>query len=184
MKGGRKIQMNLDEILVEDVISQFALRQLHVIRQGRPVDPHPWVERVPDDASDLVKLYQVHEKELDMYHLYVVWNARELVDLSLIKAPLRYAVVWFVADGETASWTIEVAACAYERIFKRWPKVAWLQKVLSHYPKELRLDCGEVIRVEQADWVPQERYVCVGIPKSEFDPTIEVDMSYREVGHG
>lgn len=177
-------QLNVDEILVENAISQFALRQIHVIRQGKKVDPLPWVERVPDDARELMKLFRVYEEELDVHHLYLVWNARELVDLSRTAAPVRYAVVWFVADGETASWTIEVAACAYERIFKRWPKVAWLQKVLSHYPKELRLDCGELIQVEQADWVPQERYVCVGIPKSEFDPTIEVDMSYREVVHG
>ena len=184
VKGGKKAQMNIDEILVENAISQYGLRQMHVIRQGRPVDPHPWVERVPDDARDLVGLYQVREDALDMYHLYVVWNARELVDLGKTKAPLRYGVIWFVADGETASWTIEVAACAYERIMKRWPTVAWMQKVPVSYPKKLTLDCGEMIQIDQGCWVPQERYVVVGIPMLEFNPVMEVEISRREVVHG
>lgn len=181
----KAVQMNIDEVLVENVISNYGLRQVHVIRQGNPVDALPWSEMVPEDAWELKNLYAIHEEELDVHHLYVVWNARELVDLSKrAGAPLRYGVLWFIAPGETVSWAVELAACRYERIFHRWPTRAWMLKVDAAYPEEILLDCGELLKLEQGAWMPQERYVCVGIVKEEFDPIFDLDMSYREVKSG
>ena len=61
-----------DEIVVEEGISRFGLRRIHVMRAGQKVDRERVYEHVGYGEIEAVLEYQ--DEELGMWHLRVYWR--------------------------------------------------------------------------------------------------------------
>jgi hypothetical protein len=171
--------------LVWNRISARGLREAHVMRYGQPPKADAWMhELVEDYARDTVRRMIDHEKDLNIYHLILWWNAREVVEMAAgCGAPIRYGVLWWINSGETVSWAADLAATVYFRAFARMPEVVWMQRPPpGHETVDVQnMERGDLLgknapvrtrtlQVRRGGWVPEERYLVVGIERERFDP--------------
>jgi len=177
------IQIDLDESLIEDVITRFGLRMVHIMQHGRPRNDFSWAQKwitakVPDHAREFVfwRVSADQETTLQYWHLYIYWNARELVEFSprWTGVELRYGVVWYIPKGkdETVSFSVDVAATLYRMRMGRAPTMAWLRDDPVSKRATVETQEGTVKVITGAAWVP-DRYVIVGCPREEWDPTFK-----------
>ena len=159
-----------EEVLVLNDLTEYGLRRMHVVSMGRPVERDVWLERVPGEAIEHVNCIQTKEEGLDVWHLWVVWNCREMVTVSPALTPAlsqegegatRKGVLWYVGKGIPVSFAVEVGAEVYGRTVGRWPGVC----LARSWPKEApelywwkpgNGTWGSVdVALAVAEWVPQ-----------------------------
>ena len=174
------IQIAIDESVIEDVISRFGLRMVHIMRYGQPTNDFAWsqkwiAEKVPDHAREFVfwRVSADQEAALQYWHLFIYWNAREMVEFSprWKGAELRYGVLWYIPQGkgETASFSVDVAATLYRLATGRKATHAWLRDVPVSKRVVIQAQDGPVALTMGCEWVPQH-FVVVGRPSEEWDP--------------
>lgn len=125
------------EVLLENTMNWYGLRTAHIIRMGMKIDPSRWVAKlVTADAEEFVEAFANHEKELDVWHLRLVWNAREV-----IKIEGEQVGVWWIGS-QRVSWAIDMAATMYRLSVGQWPEEAWMDKVPSKATDTVRAADG------------------------------------------
>ena len=181
--------MSTDQTVVSDLIFWTGLHRVEVIRFGKPVDEAAAAQRlVPGRCRESVTMFDwvEDEKGLNLHHLYVNWKERGAVDYSGEEwarhaVPLRYGVLWYIAPGESLSFSADVAADLYRQRFGVMPSAAWVRKMprgsidrtpLARTNSDARVHKNRVSVGEGADagfvelmvgeWVP-ERFVVVGV---------------------
>jgi len=181
--------MREDEKMVSDVVLANGLHKTEVIRFAQPVDVDAWVEKlVPDHSLDTWTYWDFVEdpKGLKLNHLYLYWRQRGPVDFTQIRQSLaegtldtlsvpvqgthsnllpQVGVLWWIAPGESLSFSADVAATVHKKKFGRMPSTAWV-RALPKGAKDIQVgegaDQGKLV-VKTGDWVPK-RFVVVGIP--------------------
>lgn len=190
--------------IVEDLLSEYGLRVLHVIDFTGPVKIAELEEKIPIECRELTTYYPGVDHDLKMFHLHAAWQARELVDFSRVrevpaarkiataqtqrlamtgKAEVRYGVLWYIAKGETMSASIELAAAMYQAQVGWMPTVVWMRKRPAGAPEtyEMVIEEGKVLNLplQEGTWVP-ERFIVAGIPVSELE-LVWKDGKFEEV---
>lgn len=172
-------QIELDETVMEDVITSRGLRTLHIMRRGQPVNPFAWAQKwidakVPEEcqSKDLLQWHVTREGDpaLDYWHLTLYWNAREMIEFGRgwQDAALRYGVLWYIAPGESVTPAAKTAATLYVIHTGRIATGLWLRHEPAHKPTRVETDYGPLQVVTGQDWVP-ERYLVVGVPRNDWD---------------
>lgn len=117
----------MSETVLENDLTGYGLRRVHVISMGGAVDPAPWAALANDDERSNLKGWRYVEEALDIHHLWLAWQARELVRLD----GLGDVMLWYVDKGESVSFALDCASVAYwlatrqapkEGLAKSWPK--------------------------------------------------------------
>lgn len=187
--------------LVWNRISEKGLREVHLMLHGSLPKLEEWISAVcPDYAQDTVRWYHQEEKDLNLNHLFILWNAREVVEFDLrifgiqvtnsvpdldaaknAAAPLKYGVLWWIGK-DNVSFSADLAATLYFQQFGRMPEKMWMRTMPKGHDHVLVQDVSagdqskrheqKLCRMDilQADWVPEERYLVVGIERERFDP--------------
>jgi len=170
--------INTDEKVVSDLVFWTGLHRVEVIRFGRPVDEEAAMLLAPDVSRETVTMYDwIEDPEgLKLHHLFVNWKERGAVDFSEMidksdggqgrALPLRYGVLWWIAPGETISFSADVAATVHKRRFGAMPSAAWVRKLPAGAQGLIEVGEGDdhvMLELRVGEWVP-ERFVVVGIP--------------------
>jgi hypothetical protein len=172
--------LNSDEKLVSEVVSSRGLHTAKIIRFARPVDEEAWIERlIPDYARSTYTFWDDVEDPggLNCHLLFLHWKERGAVDFREIKevqegagaSPARtpsVGVLWWIAPGESLSFSADVAATVHKRSFGCMPSVAWVRKLPAKAQKAIEVGEGDdhvMLELKTGDWVP-ERFVVVGVP--------------------
>lgn len=158
--------------VVEDVVTSGGLRQVHVVSMDGPVDVRRWVnELAPGEAAaGDVQIYRVHEADVGVHHAWLVWHAREVVEIFAAGdgGESRFqGVMWWVGPEEGLRYSIDVAAAVYRAKLGRWPVQAWVRKLPRGATAEVAIDGlygeePEVVALGEAGWVPPRFVVLAG----------------------
>lgn len=117
--------MAADQVL-NDSLSLDGIRRLHILQMGSPVDLSRWIGRVPVVCEGMLARTSWVEEALGVWHLLLVWRARELVTLQAPGMAGLPAVMWGIdrmvrrsKDGkrhgpQTVRQAIDEAACYFE----------------------------------------------------------------------
>ena len=152
--------MSEETLLVNDM-TPYGLRRMHIIRMGAPVEKGRWVEQTPLEARELLEAFEQEDKTLGIWHLWLVWNARERVRLHGAPGLEDGKVVlwWALGRGQALRESIRYAAVAYLGWFEKWPEVVKVRKLPKGAPEEVELyeDENECVkaRLVEAQWAPK-----------------------------
>ena len=132
-----------EEVLVENAISSYGLRRVHVMQMGKPVAARRWLSLVPDEAKHLANGFRWFEEDLDIYHLCLVWHAREPMNLTDGEQQFE-VVLWFVdvKNGENLRFGVDLAAIIFERHYARQPELAVVRRLPENAPGWLTTEGG------------------------------------------
>lgn len=172
------MQIDLEEQVMEDMVTSHGLHVLHIMRYGPPASKFAWRDkwadaRVPGDVREFMtsSVTQEADQSLNYWHLHLYWNVRDLVDLSRWQdAPLRYGVLWFIPRdrGETISGAAEEAAKLYMIHTGREASAVWINVELVTKRPFVETNYGRLAVITGQRWVP-ERYIVVGVPRTDWD---------------
>lgn len=159
-----------DEVMVENSLSRYGLRTLHVMRMGGPVNVDRWLEMVPVVCRETVQVYREMEGGLGVHHLSLYWPAREVTRL-VYPEDLRQVdgVFWWIGKSmyepektasirEAADW----AAMTYRMAYGRQPERCLVREILAGWkmasgdPFEVEGD-GQTIKLQLTEepWIPK-----------------------------
>ena len=173
--------MATDEKVISDLIFWTGLHRVELIRFGRPVDEDAAVkELVPDVSQESITMFDwIEDPEgLKLHHLFVNWKERGAVDFSQIRevqegagaSPARtmpnFGILWWIAPGESLSFSADVAATVHKRSFGCMPSAAWVRRLPAGAPNVIEVGEGDdhvMLELRVGEWVP-ERFVVVGVP--------------------
>lgn len=129
---GEQTQVSAE--ILENCLSPYGLRWVHVAQMGGPVAAEPWLERVSPYSRPLVEIQHQAEPVLDLHHLRMWWPARELVTMnggspSWLQG--RQALLWAIDKGQSLREAIVYAGMAYVDLTGRWPGMALVQSIPS-----------------------------------------------------
>lgn len=114
------------EMVMSDTLSLDGIRRLHILRMGAEVDAARWMGRVPVVCEGTLARTSWVEEALGVWHLLMVWRAREMVTLQAPGIEGLPAVMWGIdrlvrrgKDGkshgpQTVRQAIDEAAGFYE----------------------------------------------------------------------
>jgi hypothetical protein len=172
------MQMDLDEQVMEDLVTSHGLHVLHIMRYGPPASQFAWRDkwadaRVPGDVREFMTWHvsQEENKSLPYWHLHLYWNVRDMVDMSRWgDVPLRYGVMWFIPRdrGETISGAANEAAKLYLIHTGRMAAAVWINAELVTKRPFVDTGYGKLEVITGQGWVP-ERYIVVGVARSDWD---------------
>jgi hypothetical protein len=148
--------MAVGERIIQNDCSRLGLRMVHVVRYGKPVEIEAYYDQVPFEALETVRVMRRHENDLDMYHLYLMWKARELVKLQVAQRTSMTMAVWWIGkvDGRPVGLRAAAgqAACVYELGCGCWPDTAWVKELPAGATETFEIFDGQRLRLEQVDW--------------------------------
>lgn len=157
-----------DELLYDE-LTRCGLRRVHVARMGAKPDRARWLERVPGEALGLLSAYEYEEERIGVHHLYLVWQARQMVEL-VPAADGRsgvLAAMWYIDTGETLRDAADCAGTLYQIKTGRWPTAI----LTSELPKgvaegtavTVQCEAGTVeVALRVARWAPKRYALAVG----------------------
>lgn len=130
--------VNSEEMLIENELSRFGLRTIHVMRMGGPVNVERWLELSPVVCRDAVQCYRSVEKELGVHHLFLFWPTREITRFKYSTGQIQDGVMWWIGKSwyetektasirEAADW----ATMTYQMAFLRSPTRCLVGKILE-----------------------------------------------------
>ncbi len=146
--------------LIENTLSSYGLRWMHVVNMGKPVDRELWISQAPFYAAGLQTQIQ-YERGLDVHHLRIWWHAREPIVLQCTDDGWngRQVLLWYIERGQTLREAAMYAGLAYLEVFGRWPNTALVARRPQGAPGTFELWADETERVEaqliEAEWVPR-----------------------------
>ena len=166
-----------EETLIENSLSRLGMRTLDIMRYGKPVNSDPWLLMVPGEAREHAVIYRRVEPGLNMHHMLITWNAREMVEMQ--NTPLRFGVWWWIENGERMSHAIDMAASLFKIRTGEYPTRCWVKELPKNAPDSYEIEGfsneppTKPVTLRMADWIP-ERFVCVGIE------LIEAEIEFKD----
>lgn len=153
-----------DQVLLNDS-SRYGLRRLHVVQLDKPPSKEEWLERLPGSCLDTLNVLQYEEKGLGIHHLWMWWNAREVMTLVFPDRVRRQAVLWYVGKGVSFRQALADAATRHymdlERdgnycVTRNLPAGTPIDEQGKPMPVEV-ISLGRKLTFElsQEDWVPK-----------------------------
>ena len=160
-----------DESVVVNDITRYGLRRVQVVRMGARVCREAWIEQVPGEGREFLQVWERYESEVDVWHLWLWWNAREMVDLtprppSLTlkergqegKGEKNLAGFWWLG-GMPVRLGVDCAATMFRMAMGRWPGVALVRDLpvgASEFVDvtDVGGHAGPPVRLCAAGWVP------------------------------
>jgi hypothetical protein len=150
-----------DLVVIDDELSRFGLRCVHLMRIGGQVDLAEARGRyIPADAEEVIRCAW-EEKELGAHHLVLSWPAREVICLQE-NGSSREAVMWWIGEKSqlveggkaTMREAIDMAGTLFQLRMGRSPVRALVRKLPKGATKTAPVEgIGEVELVE-ANWAP------------------------------
>jgi len=144
----------MPEELIENSLSELGLRTMHIVSTGEPVDLNNWYQKVPDGGKRYLLKDTDHEEALDVYHLWLYWNACEPVNIEK-NGSKQPAVIWYLGLLDEINDTVLSALDCFKRVYGVDPEKI-LTKKKESIP-ELEFPTPEI---KEAEWVPK-RYLFV-----------------------
>jgi hypothetical protein len=161
MSANPSIRSVTGEVLIANRLTRFGLRQVHVMRAGGQVEREHWLQRIPPTALEQARAVEYAEESLGVWHLVLIWGAREMVQLSEpLASQIGPVALWRLAPGERLSAAIEAAAYLYLAEGDGQPDTAWAPRLPAGAPNHLQLGEGFELKIEVAPWVPP---ACVAV---------------------
>ena len=152
--------MNSQTVVVDNYLSRFGLRGVHLMRMGAAVDVEAARARwVPGEAEEVTRI-AYEEAALGAHHLVLCWPAREVVRLEREDRKTD-AVMWWVGErswlGEgkaTLREAVDLAGSLFKLRLGRPPARAMVRKLPKGATPTLPVaGAGEVTLAEE-EWVP------------------------------
>ena len=157
----------MSEVLLENEISRFGLRRLHVVGPRR-VARDGWLARLPETAFDSLTVVDYEEKEVGVWHLELCWMAREFVPLKMADQVVD-GVMWWVGQAygqedrpATLREAADLAASTWWLGRQSWPGRCLAQKLPKGASAEVEVGWGWFeegkgprVKLEEAGWVPK-----------------------------
>ncbi len=132
---------------------------------GKPVELDNWIEQVPGEALGLVTAARRHEAELDIYHLWVLWHAREIINFVLPDGQQIWGALWWIGKEESVSWCADLAANLYVKRTGQQPDQVWIRERPKGAPEEVKVDItgqGSIaLRLIEVEWIPKRFVIAV-----------------------
>ena len=161
-----------DEMVMLNEMTRHGLRSLHVMRMGEKVERERWVGLAPVEARETVTVIEREEKEMGVFHLNVVWQAREAAMLRWGDGRADQESVWWwigksLLEPEKVSSlreAVDWAAMTFERAFGKWPRRCVVNKNQWKAAEvEVEGDGGGPYRLELVEegWAPKGFVVVV-----------------------
>ena len=153
-----------DDVILENTMSAYGLRTLHLVRMGAAPDLDGWRGKLPVCAEETLQYRRWVERGLGVHHLELYWNAREMTQ---IVSPGREPVAVMMWAIETRQRMSEALAEACTRYFfdnDRDADLCLVQKVPAGAPVDKPVEVmvlGKVlpVRILTARWVPKTAIV-------------------------
>lgn len=158
-----------EEILIENELSRYGLRTMHVMRMGAAVERGRWVDLVPVVCRDFLSVYAPVEAGLGVHHLYLWWPTRDVARFKYADGSTRDGVFWWIGKSfydpsKTASIreAADFAAMTFEMAYHRDATQCLVGKILDGW----KMKSGEGFEVEgegrpirlelvEEGWVPR-----------------------------
>lgn len=172
----------MSETLVLNDLTACGLRRMHIVRMGAPVQLDNWIDQVPGEAINLLKVACTHEQDLDVHHLWMVWNAREMVNFILPDRQQVLGTLWWIEKGESVRWSTDLAANLYVLKTGRMPDQVWIRERPKAATDEIEVDITRqgviTLRLDTKLWIPT-RFVIVVNGGLRHGETEAVEMPER-----
>ena len=138
--------------LVESSITLDGVRKARLVKMGATITKQEWAAFVPGEvALGGVALHEVHDPELDVYHLEISWMARELVKKE------DDVMVWWWLGGMSISFGLQCAASLYFEELGKMPDRGLALKLPKKYEPVVDVEYKGLVgsvKVGVAEWVP------------------------------
>jgi hypothetical protein len=165
------------EKLLENRLTAYGLRRVHVTRMGGAVDVEKWLGQVPEEAQDLGQRVWV-EDVVGVHHLELTWQAREMVKIREEDASTgsangeRVVCLWYVGRSfyepekkstirEAADW----AGTLYRLKVGAWPVTCFVRQMPAGAAgQRVMVEDGSgstTLAMTEAGWVPAN-FIAVG----------------------
>ncbi len=133
--------------LVENSLSRYGLHLVHLVQAGAAIDARAYLELVPEYGRETLEMRRRHEADLDVHHLYLLWNARELVTLKAAGRDVRAVMWWIGRDEKKRHVSLREAAnraamCYFEQVGE-WPKYAGVRELPEGAAARIQINGSE-----------------------------------------
>ncbi len=133
-------------ITVEDIVTRYGLRRVHLMSHGKRVDPRVVSPMVPWEGEGSLAFFEQEEKELRTWHLTATWRAHEPTTLKMGGEELT-GVLWYLEKGTRLSEEVEAAAFRYVAYYDNMPNLAFVHKMQKGWKSAVEFKAGEMIRI-------------------------------------
>lgn len=155
-----------DEQLVDNTLSRFGLRTLHLMRMGGPVNLERWLNLCPEVCRESLSSYRAVEESLGVHHLFLFWPAREITHFRYPDGSQADGVFWWIGKSwydpaktasirEAADW----ASMTYEMAFHQQPQKCLVGKIQEGWNVAsgqcFDVDGGRTLQLIEEPWVPK-----------------------------
>lgn len=153
-----------EDVLLENLLTVRGLRRVHVMRLGEKIDRAAWIERcVPVEAIEYLSVFERYDVDVHMWHLHLVWNAREMVIHDQAEVVLWWPGRAMSGEGvASAREAIDLASWLYKIRKGALPETAWMRRLPRGATERVEVaSLGASLMLVEANWVP-EKYIAVG----------------------
>ncbi len=163
------------EELIENSWSRMGLRTVHVARMGGAVERGRWLEQLPVGAFDTLTVCEYVEKPLRVSHLWMWWNAREVVEF-MVGDRRFWGVMWWIGKGNFREAARE-AALRYFLDLGKDAQIVACRSLPKGAPRKdgqaepIRLEVlgKEVeVRLVEVEWAPERCVVALGSEEEAY----------------
>ena len=150
-----------DETVVKNGLSVYGLRQVHVIRMGKPVERENWLHLLPVEIDwHDVTMAEYLDKGMGIHHLWINWHAREMIQIKYPDGRPEISFWWWIGTMGVRLST-DCAATVYRRKIGKWPERVMIGKLPKGAQEGALIEARDMgdrteIPLRVADWVPSK----------------------------
>jgi hypothetical protein len=160
--------MSEDRLLFDELGPELR-RTMLIMRVGKPVDPMPWLAKLPPEIHTQGKIreYELGD-DIKRYYLSLLWKPRDICAFGvghrqfqiegwtpqrLVNNDKAVPIgIWWLQEGETIRSGLIAVAELYRGDFDVWPTLGLLWK--EPPVESIELADGAELKLRQVKWVP------------------------------